>query len=84
MLGTEGTDNQTGRGGIHSGNTAHTESRDNQLNGDPLRHCLTEGIDNQTDKGHTVGHCQLHIQRVQTTNQTWGHWGTVYCTYRGS
>ena len=34
---------------------------------------------NQTDKGaHTVGHCQLYIQRAQTTNQTGAHWGTVY------
>ena len=31
---------------------------------------------------HTVGHCQLYIQRAQTTSQTGAHWGTVYCTYR--
>ena len=40
---------------------------------------------NQTDGGHTgaLGHCQLYIQRAQTTSQTGALWGTVYCKHRG-
>ena len=42
----------------------------------------TDGIDTQTDREHThwgtLGHCQLYIQRAQTTSQTGGtQWSTV-------
>ena len=46
----------------------------------------TERTDNQSDKGHKVGHCQLYIQRTQTTSMqehTVGHTGAINCTYRG-
>ena len=65
-LGTEGTDNQTGKGrtkwGAHSGalSTVHNE-----------------GTDNQSDRC-TLGHCLLNIQRELATSQTGEHWGTVY------
>ena len=79
--------------GAHSGytgalSTAHSEGTDNQsvrvhtvgTLGQSAVH--SEGTDNQTGRGHTLcdtlGHCQLYIQRAQTTSQTGGtQWGTV-------
>ena len=65
-LGTGGTDNQTHRVHITVGHAG------------ALSTVSTEGTDNQSDWVHTVGRCQLYIQRAQTTSQTRGtQWGTL-------
>ena len=54
--------------------SVHTEGTGNQPG------LGNEGTYNQTDSGHTqwitLGHCQLYIQRTQTTSQT-GHTGAL-------
>ena len=42
-----------------------------------LGHCHTEGTNSQTYRG-TLDHCQLYIQRTQTTTERGGtQWGTL-------
>ena len=47
---------------------------------------VCEGIENANTSHthrHSGAHCQLYIQKAQTTSQTGAHWSTVNCTYRG-
>ena len=43
-----------------------------------------EGTVNQTDRGHTLGHWRLYIQRTQTTSPTGAQWGTIYSPLEGT
>ena len=58
----ESKDNQSERGprGL---STVHKEGTGNQPGGGWL------GTDNQTDGAHTLGHCQLYIERAQTVRR---------------
>ena len=49
-------------------------------------HCHDQYREHRQPEGtHSgaLGHCQLYIERAQTTSQTGAHWGIVYCTCRG-